>query len=328
MSKVTPYFRACLLNAIRRGAAGPEDELIERRWPNEAVHVRNAVGAMLEGSQSDYTSREFFGLVKEKSVIGRLPLRRVQFFTRTIKMTSGANAYWVGQGNPIPLSKSAVTGATLEPKSLGALVAATKESAAAQNFVIEAGLQDDIVSALALAIDQGFLDATNTGSSTTPAAVTVGVDTVVATGDPVADLKALIEAFDGDLSVARFVTDPTTATQLAMVTGSGGFLFPDCGPLGGALLGIPMITSRASPRTSGGGQIALIDGSGIAFGYEGINLKVNQEATLEMADDPNGPAEHVSLFQTDTVAWMANTTVNWRLDRQSAVAVMTGCLYG
>src|SRR5690606_16088775 len=114
----------------------------------------------------------------------RLNLRRVLFHSRTLKFTNGATGYWTAEGSPIPLSKPVIAGATLSPKRIGTIVCATTESIGVQNRMVEAQIQNDIVEALALSIDQAFLDASNTGSSTMPAAATVGVDTVPATGDP------------------------------------------------------------------------------------------------------------------------------------------------
>ncbi len=113
-----------------------------------------------------------------------------------------------------------------------------------------------------------------------------------------------------------FVTDPETAARIALARDAGGgYLFPDAGPRGGSLLGLPSSCPASSPRTSSGGILALIDGAGIAYGAEGVRTMVSDEATLEMRDDPSSPAEQVSLFQTNAVAVLSEVGVNWKVVR-------------
>jgi len=178
------------------------------------------------------------------------------------------------------------------------------------------------------AIDQAFLDPTNAGSATAPAAVTHGAPTITASSDAAADLKALVAAFAGDMSSAYLVTDPDTATGLAMVRGANGsFLFPDAGPRGGSVLGIPLLVSRFSPRDTSGGQIALIDASGIAVAMDAIELSQSDQTSLAMSDTPTSPASMVSMFQTNSVALKAVIYANFENQRVGGVAVLTGVDY-
>ncbi len=151
------------------------------------------------------------------------------------------------------------------------------------------------------------------------------------TGDPARDETALIEAFAGDFSAAYFVTDPSTAARLALARDAGGaFLFPDCGPRGGSILNVPLVTSRGSPVDSAGGQLALIDASSIAAAIDGMDISRAEGVALEMSDDPSDlDAETVlvSLFQSDLVALRAVMHANWEVQRAGAVVVVTGALY-
>ena len=115
---------------------------------------------------------------------------------------------------------------------------------------------------------------------------------------------------------------------------AGSFAFPDAGPAGGSILGLPLLTTRHSPRDSSGGQLALIDGSGIAVADHGVGLARSTDATIEADTEPTGAtdtpvaqsAHPVSLFQTDTVAVKGWTYANWERERDCATYI-SGAIY-
>lgn len=276
-------------------------------------------------------AEEFFSLVREQSVLGRLNgLRRIPFNVRMLSVVGGTSAYWVGQGKWKPLSKPSLDGATLDPMKIATLVVATEEAMRA-NPATELILLDDMKRAVSESLDEAFLDPDNAGvANEMPPSVTFGLTPVTSTGDPAADIAALVAAFGGDFSAAYFITDPTTATQIALARDAGGsFAFPDAGPRGGSILGIPLLVSRGSPRDSSGGQLALIDPTGIAANVEGIRVETSGEASLQMRDDPTDPATTlVSLYQTNSVAWIAEAGANWDVQRAGSVALITEATYG
>lgn len=308
-----------------------ESAAVSRYGINGSALYKAAAAALTTGDFGTEQAQEYFGAVIEQSVIGQLQsLRRVPFEVRYIARTTGVKGFWVGEAKPIPLNKPTLAGAKLEPLKVGAIIATTKEAAFAAGPVAEAGLKSDLDAGVVGALDQTFLDATNAGSAgVSPASVTHSAPSTAATGDPVADLKALVAIFSGDISAAYFVTDPDTATGLAMAqNSSGSFLFPEAGPRGGSILNIPLIVSRHSPRDTSGGQLALIDPTSIAASLDGLSFDASQNATLVMSDNPaSGEVEQVSLFQTNTVAWRAIILANWSNQRAGGVAVLTGTDY-
>lgn len=290
--------------------------------------VLSALGMADFGSPE---AEEFFSLVRDQSVLGRLiGLRRIPFNIRMLSVVGGTSAYWVGQGKWKPLSKPSLDGDTLKPMKVATLVVATEEAMRA-NPATEMILLDDMKRAVSESLDEAFLDPSNAGiADEMPASVTYGVTPVTSTGDPAADIAALVAAFGGDFSAAYFITDPTTATQIALARDAGGsFAFPDAGPRGGSILGIPLLVSRGSPRDSSGGQLALIDPTGIAANLEGIRVQTSGETSLQMRDDPADPTTSmVSLFQTNSVAWIAEAGANWDVQRAGSVAIITEAAYG
>jgi HK97 family phage major capsid protein len=274
---------------------------------------------------------EFRGQVEQASIVGRLNgLRNVPMNVRMQLMTEGFTAYWVGGGKSKPLSKAAVEGDTLRPLKVAVVTALTREFLRHASPASEERFRTDMIRAIAEAIDAAFIDPANTGTTDVmPASVTNGVTPLASAGDPATDLAALVTAFTGDFSTASFVTDPTTAAQIALARdAAGGFLFPDCGPRGGSLLNIPLIVSRSSPRDSSGGLLALVDAAGIAYGSEGVRNLASDQATLEMTDDGTaGPVNQVSMWQTNSTAILSEASVNWKVARAGAVQYVSDATY-
>lgn len=313
-------------------------EAVASRWgPYDAETINKAVVAALgtSGTTGTANSAEFLGLVREGAIIGRLPgIRRVPIGVRVNRMTSGATAHWVGEAKPKPLSRPALTGSRLASRKVVALVCTTKESMqpslTGEGGLTEQNLLEDLQRAVTAALDEAFIDAANAGvTDVRPASITNGAPTIASSGDPATDLAALVSTFQGNLESAAFITDPTTATRLALARDAGGaFLFPDLGPRGGTLLQIPVLTSRASPIDSSGAQIALVDASGLVTSAEGLQVDITDQADLLMSDDPEGGgAQLVSLFQTNSVAFKVEIFANWEQQRSGGVVVLTDVSY-
>lgn len=331
--------RAMICKAVAERRNLDPYEFALQKWRGDGPIVqKSGVGASTSTEWSVLADpRILFDAVVEQSVVGRAGLRLVPPNVAVSRPNEAARGYWVGQSKPIPVSKSSVLGSSLESRKIGAIVCATMQSLESRSARVERTIEADFRRALALALDEAFLDPANAGvAGVMPAAITYGVGSIASVGDPTADLAALVGAFQGDLQRAVFATDPTTAAQIALWRDTaGGAFFPDCGPAGGSLLGLPLLTSRGSPRDSSGGSIALIDGGGIAAALEGMDVRQSREATLEMSDTPTGQAdtpdaataELVSLFQTETMAFRVTMHANWERQLTGCVAVVTGCSY-
>ena len=332
----TPFVRA-IISAVRAGPNGDAAEVARNAFGDRVSSVARGIvsaGSISSGGWGAVLATpehaEFFAAVQQQSILGKLVgLRTVPLRTRLLTVAAGMVAYWVGRGAPKPLSKGSLAGSTLPPLKVAGLFAVTQELVRHTSQEAETLLRNDLVRAIAEELDRSFIDADNAGVvDEQPASVTNGVTPIASTGSPGSDVAALIEAFTGDLMSAAFVTDPVTAAGIALARDAGGgFLFPDAGPRGGSILGIPLVVSRSSPRTTSGGQLALVDASGIAYGAEGVRIAVSDRATLAMQDDPESPIEQVSLFQTNTAAILAEAVVNWEVQREGSVAVVSDALY-
>src|SRR5690606_17486464 len=229
---------------------GSPVEIARARWGAHAglddILHKDAVGGVTSTDVS--TGRgdhECFASVLEASIVGRLAgLRRVPFNTRLIKMTDALRGYWVSEFAPIPLSKPALQGSSLPRRKIGAIMVTSLETLESIDPKVEALFETDLRRAVVGALDEAFIAVANVGiSDKTPASVTSDASPIVSSGNPAEDIRDLIADFAGDLSAAYFVTDPLTAAEIALARDAGGaFLFPDVGPRGGSILGIPLLT--------------------------------------------------------------------------------------
>lgn len=315
-------------------AASPDDPhaFALKRWGADA-RATTIIKAGVEGSDSadmllanDARDAHFRSVI-ERTVVGRMDqARRVGFNTRCITPNANSAGYWVGESKPIPLSQITLTGDTLTEKKAAALAIFTKESL--RDPALEEVVLQDLERALVLAVDQAFVDAGNSGSDATPAAVTAAATPITSSGDPAADLGELVADFEGDFDAAVAVTDPTTAVQAAMARdAAGAFLFPNLGPRGGFVAGLPVLTSRASPRDSSGGQIALIDQGAVAVALDALEVTRSNTASVSASDDPENESIMLHLFQAELVAIKAVLRGNWQLVRAGA-SVVAGADYG
>jgi HK97 family phage major capsid protein len=322
--------------AIAR-AVGNEDTAAAR-WGScsrPAVAIKAAVSPITDTdvhSTAREVAVEFLEAVRRVSIVGRLAgLVEVPFNVRVLTITGGAQGYWVAESKPAPLSKMAMVGSSLPSRKVRAIVVATNESLG--GGLTEGRVHADLQRACAEAIDLAFIDPSNAGvADERPASVTHGAASAASSGDASADVQALVEGFQGDLSAAHFVTDPLTAAQMALWRGAeGGYAFPDLGPRGGFIMGIPAVVSRSSPRDSSGGQLALVDPTGIAIAIDDVDVSIAKHATLLMSDDPEGDdpeeIEQVSMFQYNNVAFSVVVRANWEVQRPGSVAVVTAASY-
>jgi hypothetical protein len=111
--------------------------------------------------------------------------------------------------------------------------------------------------------------------------------------------------------------------------------FPGIGMNGGVLFGLPVIVSEYVTTDSDGAIVALVNASDIYLADDGdVNVDMSTEASLQMDNAPSHnsttptAAQLVSLWQTNSVGFRAERTVNWARRRASAVAYLTGVNWG
>ena len=278
---------------------------------------------------------EFFELVKQASIVGRLSgLRIVPLNCLTVAASSGSTLAWTGPGKMTPVGKLQLGSATLAGLKASGIIAQTEELARSKDPAAERLFTADFVRGAAELLDGTFIDPDNLGIvDVMPASILNGVTPIPATGDASVDIPALIAGFHGDLGGAYLISDPVTFTQMALTHDAGaGYPFLDLGPRGGSALGLPCVASRSCPRTSDGhGIIALVDPAGIAFGSNDIRIDASRQASLQMdsapTDPPTAATVMISLFQENLIGLRCELFCNWRVERSGSVAYLSGVSY-
>ena len=111
----------------------------------------------------DYRADQFIGLLRNSLIVRSLGARVLSGLrgdTVLPKATGAATAYWVGEGDALTESNTTYSSIKLEPKTVGALTAFSRNLALQSNPSIEALLRDDISAVVGLAVDKALIHGT------------------------------------------------------------------------------------------------------------------------------------------------------------------------
>ena len=111
----------------------------------------------------DYRADQFIGLLRNSLIVRQLGARVLPGLkgdTVLPKATGSATAYWVAEGDALTESNTTYSSIKLEPKTVGALTAFSRQLALQSNPSIEALLRDDISAVVGLAVDKALIHGT------------------------------------------------------------------------------------------------------------------------------------------------------------------------
>jgi HK97 family phage major capsid protein/HK97 family phage prohead protease len=345
----------------------PPEDIAEKMYPNHedlhmvlktdipAANTQTSLWAgALVGSETSLFA-DFVEYLRPMTIIGQfgsngIPgFRRVPFRTPLITQSATTTAYWVGEGQAKPLSKAGFTRTVLLPYKCAALTAATMEVLRDSSPSAETILREDIAKSVAAKLDADFLDPQKgLEANVSPASISNGVTPIVSSGRDADSIRAdLVSVFASYISAnntpsgAAWVMSAITALQLSLITNAlGQPEFPGMTMTGGRLQGLPVITSEYLGHTTDspteGRDVFLVNAGDIYFGDDGgIDVRMSTEASLEMEDGPaNASAPTlsgqslVSMFQTNSVAFLAERTVGWARRRTEAVVQLSSVEWG
>lgn len=295
---------------------------------------------------------DFAEYLRPETILGRFgsgnipSLRRVPFRTALGSQTGGGAGYWVGEGQAKPLTSFDFAKTTLEPLKAANIAVLTEEIIRDNSAAAEQLVRDALRDALVETIDTAFIDPSNSGSAgVKPAAITNGATgdvTVAASGTGDADdvrldirsvLQLYINANNKPRSAVMIMRSGDALALGMMVNALGQAEFSGIGMDGGVLMSIPVLTSEYVPA----GYVVVVNTSDIYFADEGgFMIDLSREASLLMTTDANSNmnsttptgASLVSMFQTNSVAFRCERTLNWARRRDSAVALISGVAWG
>jgi hypothetical protein len=310
-------------------------------------------GSWAEDLVGDTTSAfaDFVEYLRPQTILGKFgangipSLRRIPFRTPLISQTAGGEGYWVGEGKAKPLTSFDFSRTTLEPLKVANICVLTDEVLRDSSPDAERIVRDQLAEALKARLDIDFIDPAKTASAgVSPASITNAAPNGAASGtgdadDVRADIRSLLNEYisaNNPPSSGVLIMRSGTALALSMMVNAlGQSEFNGIGMNGGMLLGIPVITSEHVPS----GIVVMVNASDIYLGDEGgIRIDMSREASIEMLDSsltgdsigvvPGTAASTVSMFQTNSVAFLAERTINWAARRASAVAYLSGVAWG
>ena len=304
-------------------------------WAAELVYAQNL-------------ANEFIEFLRPQTILGRIPgLTQIPFNVRVAGQNAGSSAFWVGQGQPVPVSKLGTTSTTLGIAKAAGLVAIDDELVRSSSPSAELLVRNDLAKAIAQFLDTQFLDPDIAAvANVSPASVLNGVTPVTPSGADAAALRTDIQTLFGawiaanlDPSQGVWIMPPTQALAIgAMLNPLGQPAFPGIGLKGGVLWDLPVITSM-SAKLSGsptlGNIIALVNAPEILLADDGqVTISTSSEASIQMLDNPanistgaTAETAMVSMFQTNSLAIKAVRYINWAKRRATAASFIAAAAY-
>lgn len=347
---------------LNKGNLDAAAQMAERNYPEDkrisnilkaAVAAGTTTGttwaAPLVGEESAVFA-DFVEYLRPQTILGKFgtgnvpALRRVPFDTRLIGQTSGGEGYWVGEGKAKPVTKFDFNNTTLSPLKVANIAVITKELLRRSSPSADAIIRDQLVEALKARLDIDFINpAKAAAAGVSPASITNGVTPIVSSGTDAdairADLQKLMATYlaaNNAPTTGVLIMSSLTALGISQLRNAFGQKeFGGLTMMGGDLDGIPVITSEHVPTDSSGSLMIMVNAQDIWFGDEGgFTVDMSTEASLQMLDNPTNDVTTptattlTSLWQTNSVGFLAEREVNWAKRRASAVAYVSGVNYG
>lgn len=304
-------------------------------------------------AHNDYAG-DFLEFLRDRTILGQFgqggvpSLRMIPFNVHIKGQTSGGTGYWVGEGQPKPVTKFDFLDTYHGFNKLACIAVITDELIRFSDPSAERLVRDSLADAVIETMDTSFID-TVAATTSRPAGL---LNNVAGTGSAGSDHDAVKEdiktlwsagiAAKLPLSGAVYITTSSIALALSLMHGdlSDAPLFPNINLRGGTLLGVPVIVSDYVPA----GNVILVFASEIYLSDDGtVTVDASNQASIQMVDgesatnastdlDEDYPAPvhstTVSMFQTNSVALRAERYINWSKRREAAVARITGVDWG
>ena len=166
----------------------------------------------------DYRADQFIGLLRNSLIVRQLGARVLSGLrgdTVLPKATGAATAYWVGEGDALTESNTTYSSIKLEPKTVGALTAFSRQLALQSNPAIESLLRDDISAVVGLAVDKALIHGTAVAKQPVGILNVAGIQTASLSTLTWAALVAMLEKLGlENVAANAIVTHAKAATKL------------------------------------------------------------------------------------------------------------------
>lgn len=328
----------------------PEVEQI-LRTPKEvikaAVDAGNTTSTTWAAPLVQYNNlaSEFVDYLRPMTILGRINgFRRVPFKTKVPRQTGGASVNWVGEGKVKPLTSLAFDSITLDHHKVAGIIPVTEELMRLSSPSAEMLVRDDLAAAIGQFIDAQFLDVTKASNDVSPASITYGVSVTTATGTTASAFRADVKSMMASLLTANqqvaggtwVMTQQQALALSLMINDNGSPMFPGISPMGGTLLGFPVvasenITAAGSSPVDGYPIYFVLPGEILLADDGGVTVDISREASVQMETTPDSPftasTTMVSFWQHNLVGVRVERYITWKVRRSSAVGIIQGAKY-
>lgn len=342
LPKGTLFARYAMAVAAGKGSFSDTIEYA-KRWngqtPEVSQYIKAVAGTSVEASpgwgselvfQNNLAS-EFIELLRAATVLGKINgFRRVPFNVRIPSQSAGATVNWVGEAAAKPVGELDFGDITLGYTKIAGIVVLSEELVRLSTPNAEETVRTDLVNGIAEFIDEQFLDPAITATSVRPASITNGVAGAAASGvdgDAVyADLNDALAMFDTlnlSLNSLHILTTPALARGISTLRNAFGQMeFNQMTPMGGTLLGFPVIVSNSVPT----GNVILVNAGEILLADDGaVRLDASNQATIDM---DGGDTPDTSLWQKNLVGLRAERWIHYKKRRANVVNRIHTAAYG
>ncbi|MBP3865452.1 MAG: phage major capsid protein, partial [Pseudomonas sp.] len=293
---------------------------------------------------------DFVEYLRPRTILGQFgsngvpSLNRIPFNVKIGGQTSGGGAYWVGEGAPKPLTSFDFNNTELRWAKIATIAVLTNELIRFSDPSAERLVRDGLAAAVIERADIDFIDPAKAAvANVSPASITNGATAIASSGNTAEDIRADVQALWAPFIAARnaprnavYIMDSTTALALSLLQNPlGQAEYPGLTMNGGTFMGVPVVVSDYLPVTSAGGIVVLVNASDIWLADDGqVTIDASREASLQMLDNPTNNSgtgtatSMVSMFQTNSTAFLAERYINWARRRASGVAYLTGVNWG
>lgn len=234
----------------------------------------------------DYRADQFIGLLRNSLIVrslGARVLTGLRGDTVLPKATGAATAYWVAEGDSLTESNTTYSSIKLEPKTVGALTAFSRQLALQSNPSIEALLRDDISAVVGLAVDKALIHGTAVAKQPVGILNVSGIQTANLATLSWATIVAMLEKLGlENITPNAVLTHAKAATKLQTTlkdASAGSVYLMD----GGRVAGLPAYVTNqldAKTGTPDKGRVIAGDFSQIVIGEFGVTeILANPYAT-------------------------------------------------
>lgn len=234
-----------------------------------------------------------------EAVLPRVGAAEIPFATPSAILTGPPTAAWVTRGEAKPVTKATIAKAKHDPLKVSAITVLTTESLRWSGPDADAALRRTLAYAATTAVNGTFLSAVAAETDESPAGVAFGLTPLASSGDVFEDLTGLLDGLRAPTVVASL----TNALRIRAATLNASEL--------------PVVVAPEA-----GSTVYAIDRFAVAFSLGRIDVDASEHAAIAMSDEPDAPAQLVSMFQTDSRAVRVSVFANWTVVRPDGVRVL------